>query len=572
MPTGIERIQVNLPTGFDPNRHHANLLAKVIKSKGEGWEIDSIDLEGQVATLSRHVAVTEVTKAERPDVLDVGLSRGTKPSDGDKQAAKLADQNPGYEMTSFEPFLGRATLTRLSEAEIRCRGAAAVALGVKPWEVQVRSRADGGFDLELPRSYMPSKHDDKLTEVATGVVGRHGWYVDINVAELTAHIIPAEPPTFPAAIDTPADRIEAAGPDIFPVGRALAAAGGDVGREICVNWADSSFLLVGGVPKGGKSVVLTAAMRHTLNNRGELVLIDEEDKASDYEVFKPYVRPGGWGVADPQTRVAAIGLVNDEIRRRAKTLRDLGLNNWLEMPAGDRFNPILVVVDELSLIVPKDPPLKSLPKDHPLRLEVDEANIAKDLLLKGINDVVSKARFVNVRLALASQMLNEKTGAGPTLRGKFGNFMLMGASQPESSRSQVFANPKEVPYVPAHVAADADASRGVGTASLWGEGPVVFKAYYTPLREMADVVEDMLLPTTTQPEPTAAQIDRFMPSLDEDDDRPRPRDGERAPSGRPAREVYRALGDTWDENPDGSVVTGFERANRARHEVAKDTA
>ncbi|GAA4054291.1 hypothetical protein GCM10023063_48600 [Arthrobacter methylotrophus] len=109
-------------------------------------------------------------------------------------AVKLADQHgDGWEMTKFEPFLGKAVLTQLSPETARCRGAAALALGVKPWEVQVKPRRDGGFDLELPRTYMPSKHDSKLEEVATSVVGRDGWYVKVNAQKLTASIIPSAP-------------------------------------------------------------------------------------------------------------------------------------------------------------------------------------------------------------------------------------------------------------------------------------------------------------------------------------------------------------------------------------------
>ena len=69
---------------------------------------------------------------------------------------------------------------RLDEATSRCRSAVAVALGVKPWAVRARPRTGGGFDLELPESYSPSRHDKKLAEVATSVVGRDGWYVDVD--------------------------------------------------------------------------------------------------------------------------------------------------------------------------------------------------------------------------------------------------------------------------------------------------------------------------------------------------------------------------------------------------------
>ena len=66
-------------------------------------------------------------------------------------------------MIRFDPHLCELLLAELSPDELRCRGAVAVALGVKPWDVIVRGRTDGGFDLELPKTYVASKHDAKLT-------------------------------------------------------------------------------------------------------------------------------------------------------------------------------------------------------------------------------------------------------------------------------------------------------------------------------------------------------------------------------------------------------------------------
>jgi len=84
-------------------------------------------------------------------------------------------------------------LEKLPEDAIRCRGAVAVVLAVKPWQVQVARRKGGGFVLDLPTSYVPSRHDGKLTEVPENVVGRPSWYVDIDAKALAAQIIPASP-------------------------------------------------------------------------------------------------------------------------------------------------------------------------------------------------------------------------------------------------------------------------------------------------------------------------------------------------------------------------------------------
>lgn len=197
----VERISVRLPAGFDPRKHGTALIRKISETHGEGFEIDSIDPNTNTAQASRQVAITEVSNDTRAgSTKEVNLAAGTKLADGDKMAAKLEGANPGYMMTTFSPFTGKAILTKLDEPTARCRAAVAGALGVKPWGVQIRARADGGFDMDLPTAYTPSKHDKKLDEVATSVVGREGWYVHINPQKLTASIIPSDPPTFPALV------------------------------------------------------------------------------------------------------------------------------------------------------------------------------------------------------------------------------------------------------------------------------------------------------------------------------------------------------------------------------------
>src|SRR5690606_28453757 len=102
-------------------------------------------------TATRYAQVTE-TSTVADDTLVLGLARGTKPSDGEKIAAKFEDAHPGFRLTKFDPYLGQATMTRLPAKVVRAREAVRVALGVKPWDVQVRATRDGGFEVELPPS------------------------------------------------------------------------------------------------------------------------------------------------------------------------------------------------------------------------------------------------------------------------------------------------------------------------------------------------------------------------------------------------------------------------------------
>lgn len=256
----LERITVKLPAKFDPNIHSKALTAHVMKSKGVGWELESVSMERGEATFVRQSTVMEVKTSNK--ALEIRLPAGTRANDGDKIAARQEEAHPGFFLVRFEPHLGKAVLAQLTDDEARCRYAVANALGVKPWEVMVRSRADGGFTLQLPRSYTGSKHDVKLAEVATSVVGQFGWFVEVNPKTLVASIIPSEPPTFDPTIPFPAERIRPVG-DFGPAGdkqrftlelaQGLGAPGED-NHPVLMSLDDSTAVLIVGLPGAGKAL------------------------------------------------------------------------------------------------------------------------------------------------------------------------------------------------------------------------------------------------------------------------------------------------------------------------------
>lgn len=574
MAVGVERITVNLPNGFDPVKHQGQLLKKVGEMYGTGFEIDSIDRGAMTAVVSRQVEITEVTQSEqKTDEFEVRLARGTKPADGDKVEAKLTDANPGYYMTRFEPFLGKATLTRLSDDEARCRGAVAVAIGVKPWDVRVKKMPDGGYELELPRTYVRSKHDSRLDEVATTVVGREGWYVDVDAQRLTARIVPSEPPTFPEGIAFPLNRLGKGDVDVVPFGRILPEPGKDSGPEIAIDWTASAWALVAGTPGSGKSVTLNAIIADALSNGSELCVVDDMSKAVDFEWCKPFCRPGGWGCDSLEAGVAALGLVREEGAKRAAILKQMGINNWLDMPRGKRFTPILVIVDEVSALVVPDKMPVGIPKTHSLFIETAERNLARAMLQSFMRKTIAELRFVGVRMVLSTQATNANTGVDPGMRTLIGHKVLQGVNPSKSARSQIFADESAVPQVPENVKAGGKRAKGVGVATLEGQAPLIYKSYFAPTSDYQKALTALGVKTTRSPEPTQSQMDRFLPKLeDEADGRPAVRGGgpERAPSGRPASEVLREMGDTealalMDAT---SGMSSYERANAVRHAAA----
>lgn len=525
MATSTERVVVKLPAGFKAEKHQRAIEKKIAEKHGEGFEIDSIESRGEgeeaymVAVATRAVAITEVTQAKGSPTKEVRLTRNVKPSDGDKQAVKLADQHgDGWEMTKFEPFLFKAVLTKLTPDEARCRGAVSTALGVKPWDVQVKGRLDGGFDLELPKSYQPSKHDAKLEDVAVTVVGNEGWYVTADAKKLTASIIPSDPPTFPAAIPFPMRKLGKGTLDESPFGMALPAPGETVGSTVSIDWTAQAFALLAGTPGSGKSVTLNALVAYNRSNGSELVIVDDPSKAVDFMWCKDYVRDGGWGCDSDRGAVATLQMVYNEGKRRGQILADKGYVNWLDMPESERFKPIFIVVDEVSALLVTDKIPSGIPKDHPLVREAAESNLMKIQLGSLIGKIIAEQRFVGMRMILSTQVTNNNTGVSPSLKAKIGHKILQGANPSKSARGQAFSDESAVPVVPENVKGGGKAAKGVGVADLEGMTPVVYKSYYASVDAYRDAFAKLGLSKSSRPAPTAAEIAKYTPSLDDDED------------------------------------------------------
>lgn len=530
-----------LPVGFDPARHVGGLLRQVTeKTAKDGWRLSSID--GNQAILVRQAAVTTVTAAtERRNSFDVRLPVGTKPTDGDKLAASLADTYSEYDvvMTRFEPYLGWATLTRMDEGSLRCRGAAAVALGVKPWDVQVTpvpATQGGGYRLGLPKSYVSSKHYEKLIEVATDVVGTVGWRVRVNAQGLSAQFVPGDPPLFPEIVPYPISDLGSGRVDLTPLGVTLPEEGVGTGLVEVLDWAASAFGLVAGTPGSGKTVLLNGLIAQQLAEGASVCVVDDQAKAVDFQWCKPFLREHGWGCDSEAHAVTTLALVYEEGQRRAKVLSEKGISNWLNLPAGERFQPIFVVVDELSALTVTDPVPKGVPKDHPVVVEINQTNFLRALISRFINKIVAEMRFVGIRMVLSTQVTNASTGLPPSMKNKIGHRVLAGSNPSRPARNQAFNDESGVVDVPEHVRSSGAHARGVGVADLEGRASTVYKSFYADEQDYAARLRELGIPTNKKPAPTDAQVAEHAPDLSAEvgvPDRSEAPRGDFPPSGQP---------------------------------------
>ncbi|WP_443459464.1 hypothetical protein [Glutamicibacter ardleyensis] len=214
---------------------------------------------------------------------EVGLPAKARASDGEKFAERFAVQYPGYSMVEFNPHLKTAVLDQLSNTESQCRRAVAAILGVKPWEIKVKDAAHGGFKIMLPDNYVPSKHHAKLQEVAEESVGDVGWIVEVDAKTLECEFIPSAPPSFPEMVPFPMDDLGQGNIDQTAFGLKLPPTGQDKHEPAVIDWEAQAFVLMGGMPGGGKRQPLNARIPVPLSARfpngwatiGELELGDK---------------------------------------------------------------------------------------------------------------------------------------------------------------------------------------------------------------------------------------------------------------------------------------------------------
>lgn len=527
MSSTIQRVTVPLPAKADPRNkgHMARILAELVKNQGEGWELLLVDANRN-AIYTRHVAATQI-EAVTSRSKRVALRGDVKPSDGDKWAAKLADNEaPGWEMTKFKPYLGYAEMTLLSADVALCRTACANALSVKPWDIQVSQTRAGGYIIELPDSYVGSKHDSKLEEVSTTVVGKDGWYMKVNQKNRTCEFVPSEPPTFPPMLPTPMGNVKPFNPKdkssfLIPLGMKLPEPGETQGEPFELDMNAGSHVQVGGLSGSGKSVFINAYIAGWLSRGAELVIIDVPDKSVDFEWCKDFCRPGGWGCDSEAQAAVAIELVREEGKRRATIMREAGVNNWKDMPAGRAFKPLVVILDEVTGLFQ----MQSVPKAgknspqrmHDMAQEAEMMNFYRTVLKDGVNRVAAELRFVGVFLMLASQVANANTGIDPKLRTNLHHKILLGPKPTEANRLQIFTDKDRVPQVPENLRADGAASRGVGSAEPEGDEAFIFKGYFADISDYRTWLLSLGVAQNPYPEPTAEQMSRLDDGIAEDD-------------------------------------------------------
>lgn len=526
--TKSARVTIKVPANFDPDRHSEKILEKVTAKYGEGFRLQSYDPADGEVTLVREGTVTLFNA--QGDVLHVELPDGTSESEGTKLSAEYESLKPGWKVVDFQPYAkpGFATMRQMSDAEIRVRDALAQVFSLQRqvWNVQVKEKDSGGFDIKLPKSYSPARHDGKLLEVAETAAGEPGWWVKVDPKTLIGKILPGELPTFPAMIPFDFTRTvprftKATNTEWVkvPIGRALGKPGEVVGPEFCFDLKAAGHTLLQGTPGSGKSVNINAYIWYLLKVGAKVAIIDTPEKSADFMWAKPYVMDGGWGCESYEEMVATTHLVYSEGKRRAKILKSKGIANWFDIDDDPSFVPIILIVDEYTGLMAKRNELKSLDRSHPKRVEAIAINQYKDMLDDNVHGNILEMRFAGIFVLISTQVGNTKTGVSTAIKNGCGNRVLMGARASDNQRRNAFSDPDSVPTVPDNVRSNKQVSRGVGCGEFDGQAPTIFKGYFaTPNEFAANLAGDPHVRRTSRPTPTREEINEAIGVDDLDDE------------------------------------------------------
>ncbi|WP_067783702.1 hypothetical protein [Actinomyces vulturis] len=513
---------VRLPASFtDPEKQSGALERKVREKLGSDWRLESIDMTKREAIF---VSTTSVSTVEdQGDHKIIRLPETVKPSDGPAQAKTLEEIYEGFTMVKFDPYGKVAHVAKLNPSELRARLALANALSVKPWDVGVK-QVKGGFNVDLPTVYSASRHDKKLEEAVTTIIGKPGWVFDVDAPKLTMQIrkgeLPIFEPIYKYPFDAPTPRFTLKNKDWadIPIGVTLATRGDKPNTMCNLNFVNGVHTQVGGLSGAGKSVTMNAAIYGWLSRGFRLSIIDLPAKSVDFAWVRPWLTPNmGWGCENLDEAVTVLGLIMEEGDRRSALLKKYGVTNYRDLPIDveDEVVPHSIVCDEVTGLLSAVEEPKMLPKDHPLRIEAQEENLKKTMLKRYIMRITAELRFVGIGLLLGTQVASSSTGLGPNVRINLQNKMLLGSRASKSQRNLIFPDETAVPVVPEYIRSDENISRGCGAFDFEGARPGVFKSYFASVNEFQENLRKLGLPTSENSRPSATDIARIVPSLDD---------------------------------------------------------
>ncbi|GAA1620822.1 FtsK/SpoIIIE domain-containing protein [Leucobacter chromiireducens] len=465
--------------------------------------LETADRRAQIAASDGLV----IGQSRDGDVLSMTLAAGTAPSQAERvQAYARTILGAESALVEWEPYESRAVARVLSQDEQQVRQRLAQVLKIRyAWELAADvTSADGRIDQIVLRKLPPGLGGislaDRLTfwaDVALSLPGgNNGWGVEEDTGG-TITLTRGEPRRLPGLVPL-ADMLPAAlAPDdwaTIPVGH------GETGQNAGFDLSLGPHALTVGPTGSGKTVALVAELAQRLVRGHRIAVIDPTKGGVDFAPFEPYTSGFARTFGDS---VELIKAAYAEGQRRKQLLLTHGEVKWSDLPSDVReregVTPLTVVIDEVgSLLVEPEIP-RSLAKDDPERLELEELAGQKALLKLYIGKIARELRFVGIFLDLATQRPDASILGGELRSNLTSTAQLAKPGSPPTLDAirMVFPGDSAQEAYDALRALDDGQSRGLGVIAGDGGGVAGVRVAYAPMREVVELLEQRGVPHGT---------------------------------------------------------------------------
>lgn len=351
-------------------------------------------------------------------------------------------------------------------------------------------------------------------DIARRVIGHEGWTVSVDpgrgVVELHAGERIALPPR--ASVD-PADWLRGGDQWQLPFGV------DGRGRTVAWDLTRAPHSLIAGLTGSGKTITLYAIASAALARGFDLAICEVSKTGADFDELRPFVGDGLWGCDSKHAASIVVQQVYSLKDQRMTTLRQAGYKKLADLDRSQqaelRIRPILLLIDEAAALLAAPPPLKGLPKDHPVAIANSQEQVEVALGGDAIRRISAELRAVGVHLLFATQTFEAALMApagGGVLRANLPLRVLMGrASATQIGQALMRPQAAETAYVLAHgqAAADDDSAPDLYSQPSPGRGLVetdsstaAFQGVYAPESTWIEALRQVGVPEPGGAAPT----------------------------------------------------------------------
>lgn len=329
-------------------------------------------------------------------------------------------------------------------------------------------------------------------DIARKVVGHEGWAVSVDPGRGVVELHAGERITLPlrASVD-PADWLSGGSQWQLPFGV------DGRGRTVAWDLTRAPHALIAGLTGSGKTITLYAIAAAALARGFDLAMCEVSKTGADFDDLRPFVGDGLWGCDSKHAASTVIQTVYGLKDQRMSVLRQHGYKKLADVPRADQndlgLRPMLLLIDEAAALLAAPPPLKGLPKDHPVAIANSQEQVDVALGGDAIRRISAELRAVGIHLLFATQTFEAALMApagGGVLRANLPFRVLMGrASTTQIGQALMRPQAAETAYVVAHgqAAADDDSAPDLYSQPSPGRGLVetdsstgAFQGAYAP--------------------------------------------------------------------------------------------